>query len=332
MGDSELSLAARAAWLSYVGGLTQEEIAARLHISRVKVARLVGSAQRTGLVRVHIEGRIIECAALEQRLIKMHGLQSCTVAPVLDDSDPPLRALATAGANYLHRRLDQGGITVVGVGHGRTLGAVVDGLPRRPRTGLTFVSLLGNLTRKASTHAMDITNRLAEITDSEAYLLPAPFFVDSVEGKKALLAQRSLREVLDVARSAQICLLGIGNVRANNLVVTTGMIRQEEHDALVAGGAVAEILGRFLDRRGRPVAAEINGRSIGVPLEMLRGKEVVAVAGGYDKTAAIAAVLACGLVTNLITDEATATRLTEMPACAPLGGSPELAAAMAAGF
>ena len=46
VSDAELSLATRAAWLSYVGGLTQEEIASRLSVSRVKVARLVAAAQR----------------------------------------------------------------------------------------------------------------------------------------------------------------------------------------------------------------------------------------------------------------------------------------------
>ena len=49
-----------------------------------------------------------------------------------------------------------------------------------------------------------------------------------------------------------------------------------------------------------------------INLEWLHGKEVVAVAGGEDKTAAIAAVLRSGLVTGLITDEATAARLVEV--------------------
>ena len=54
--DPELSLASRAAWLSYIGGFRQEDIATRLGISRVKVNRLIALAHRQGLIRVFVEG------------------------------------------------------------------------------------------------------------------------------------------------------------------------------------------------------------------------------------------------------------------------------------
>lgn len=64
MEADELSLATRAAWLSYVGNQTQEEIAGRLGVSRVKVNRLIGQAVRAGLVHVFVEGAAAECIEL----------------------------------------------------------------------------------------------------------------------------------------------------------------------------------------------------------------------------------------------------------------------------
>ena len=68
MQSDELSLATRAAWLSYVGKHTQEEIAGRLGVSRIKVNRLIGQAVRAGLVHVFVEGTAAECIALEEAI------------------------------------------------------------------------------------------------------------------------------------------------------------------------------------------------------------------------------------------------------------------------
>ena len=86
MQAEELSLATRAAWLSYVGNHTQEEIAGRLGVSRVKVNRLINQAVRAGLVHVYVEGTATDCIALEQAIVGRWGLEFCTVAPAVEDS------------------------------------------------------------------------------------------------------------------------------------------------------------------------------------------------------------------------------------------------------
>lgn len=309
MQPDELSLATRAAWLSYVGNLTQEEIAARLGVSRVKVARLIAQAVREGMVHVFVEGTAAECIALEEEIARRWRLEFCTVAPAVDDSPLPLKALAAAGGHWLHGVLEAGQASLVGVGHGRTLAAVVANLPRVPRPGVRFVSLLGSLTRHAAANPFDVIHRLAEITGAESYFMPAPFFADSVEDKQVLMAQKSLESVFGLARAAELVVVGIGEVGPRAHLRTIGMITPEEHAAVERAGAVGEVLGRFLDAKGRPVAADINERAVAVRLEELAGRQTVAIAGGRGKAQAIAAVLESGLLTGLITDEATAREL-----------------------
>ncbi len=320
MEADELGLATRAAWLSYVGKHTQEEIAGRLGVSRVKVNRLIGQAVRAGLVHVFVEGAAAECIALEERLAGDWGLEFCTVAPAVEDAPLPLATLAGAGGHWLHRVLDAGRVSLIGVGHGRTLAAVVASLPRLERPGVRFVSLLGSLTRHAAANPFDVIHRLTALTGAESYFMPAPFFADSVEDRAVLLGQRSLQSVFALARQAELVVVGLGEVGLNSHLLTSGMITAEEFAEVERSGAVGEVLGRFLDGHGRPVAAAINDRALAVPLEDLSGRQVVAIAGGRDKVHAIAAVLASGLLTGLITDEATAREIAALGArAAPAG-------------
>jgi DNA-binding transcriptional regulator LsrR (DeoR family) len=305
--------AARAAWLSYIGGLRQEDIAERLGVSRVKVNRLIAQAHRDGLIRVFVDGRPDECVLLEDQLCASYGLAFCTVAPTLDESEAlPLRALSAAGARFLMRALEREDLEVVGVGHGRTLAAVVENLPRLARSDIRFVSLLGSLTRHAAANPFDVIHQLAQASGCESYFMPVPFFADSVADKRVLMAQKSVRDVFALAREAQLHVVGIGQIGAQAHMYETGMVTPEEFAEVERAGAVGEVLGQFIDVDGRPVDVPVNQRSIALRIDDLRGKEVVVIAGGRGKARAIDAVLATGVVTGLITDEATAQRLVPL--------------------
>jgi DNA-binding transcriptional regulator LsrR (DeoR family) len=307
--------AARAAWLSYVGGLRQEDIAERLGVSRVKVNRLIAQAHRDGLIRVFVDGRPDECVVLEDRLRERHGLSFCTVAPTLDDGEAlPLRTLSAAGARFVMRALERDDLEIVGIGHGRTLAAVVEHLPRLPRSDVRFVSLLGSLTRHAAANPFDVIHQLAQASGCESYFMPVPFFADSVADKQVLMAQKSVRDVFALAREAQLYIVGIGQIGAQAHMYETAMVTPEEFAEVERAGALGEVLGQFLDADGRPVDAPVNQRSIALRIDDLRGKEVVVIAGGQGKARAIDAVLATGVVTGLITDEATAQRLVTLSA------------------
>ena len=123
--DPESSLAIRAVWLHYAGGLTQSAVAERLGIPSVKAHRLIARAVADGVVKVSIDGEIVECIDLEDRLAARFGLDFCEVAPDLGEDGLPLRALGVAGAGFLRREIERGEHRVIGLGHGRTLAAAV---------------------------------------------------------------------------------------------------------------------------------------------------------------------------------------------------------------
>jgi len=307
--DADLDLAVRCAWLSFIGGKTHEEIALRVGASRTKVTRLIQLAQRAGLVKIFVEGASASCVALEDQIMSSYGLANCTVAPDLDEEGLPLLALGAAGARVIAAIVERPETELVGFGHGRTLAAAVNALPLMPRRSLKLVSLLGSLTRAAATNPYDVIYRLADRTGGTGYYMPAPFFCDSIEDREVFLAQRDLRAVLDLARSAPVVVVGIGSLATDTSIIESGMITAAERDRVVDAGAVGEVLGTFVDADGQVLDIDLTKRAVAPDLADMRGKEVIAIAGGPDKHHAIDAVLRSGVVTHLVTDERTARRL-----------------------
>jgi DNA-binding transcriptional regulator LsrR (DeoR family) len=230
--------------------------------------------------------------------------------PELDDPDADPRA-GIAGRGYLAREIEKGEARLIGVGHGRTLAACVDMMPRRSARDLRFVSLLGGLTRNLSANPHDTMHRLAEKTGAASYVMPVPFFANTAEDREVMLAQRGVREVLELAARSDLKLVGIGTAESEASLVQTGMISPEEIAEAKAAGGVGELLGHFFDAEGRPVATALSERTLSLPLGELEGGRIVAVAGGAIKTGAIRSILMSGRLTGLLTDERTAFALLE---------------------
>ena len=311
--DPEDSLAIRAAWLHYAGGLTQAAVAKRLGLPSVKAHRLIARAVADGVVKVTIDGEIVECAELEDQLCTRYGLDFCEVAPDLGEENLPLRALGLAGAAFLRREIERGDTPVIGLGHGRTLAAAIHEMPRIDATGIRFVSLLGGLTRHYAANPHDVMHRLAAKTGAQAYVLPVPFFANSAEDRAVLLAQPGVREIFDMSGGAGLKLVGIGTADSGAQLVASGMIEPREIDEINAAGGAGEMLGHFFDAQGGVLETTLSARTLSVELNTRDDSRIVAIAGGAEKVGAVRAVLRSGWLRGLITDEATARAIVGTP-------------------
>lgn len=309
LGEDDADLATRAAWLYHAGGLTQSEVAQKLGIGNARAHRLIVRAARAGLVRVLVDGPIGGCIGLEDALSRRFALRFCRVVPSLGESGLPLRALGIAAASFLHDTLERDAHRVIGVGHGRTLASAVVHLPRVPAPNVRFVSLLGGLPRLVHTSPFDVLQQLGERTGADAYLMPAPMFANTAHDREVLCAQRGVAETLALGQTATLALVGIGAVASEAFLLASGVLTENDIIELRASGAVGEVLGRYFAADGSPVATMLHDRVIAIDPAVLRGRDVIAVAGGAPKVSAINAVLQTGLLTGLISDEATARGL-----------------------
>ena len=210
--ERRLDQAARAAWLSYVGGITQDEIAQQLGVSRPGVQRLLALARQEGLIKVRIDHPIAGCMALSESISERFGLEFCDVVPSDPEGtrDGSTRYLAVAAAERLSNYLDRSEPLTLSLGTGRAVRAMVEALSRIDRPQHRFVSLVGNVARDGSSNRYDGVMLLADKTGGERFLLPAPVVAGSVEEREALCGQRLYQSVAEVARQSEAAFIGVG--------------------------------------------------------------------------------------------------------------------------
>lgn len=319
--DPDLDLLGKIARLHYEYGLTHQQVADTLHLSRVKVTRLLRRARDLGIVQIRVSSDASPFAALEMEVCTHFGLEEALIVPASADDTVQRESLARAGARYLQRILRDG--MVVAIGLSRTVALipqfVVDQQPARA----TFVSMSGGL-RKVSLAAnpYEGTERLAHLFGGTAEHLHAPAIVGSSAVADALLGDPATAQVLERASRADIGLLGVGGISMHATLADEGELTPAEVASLVAAGAVGDVAGRFFGSDGEPVDHELNTRVIGLTIEQVREIPLrLVLAGGAGKSAAIAAVLRGRLPTVLVVDATTAERLLAAVAIPPLNSA-----------
>lgn len=311
--EVDRSLAVRAAWLHYVGGLTQSAVAKKLGVPSVKAHRLIAKAVAEGMVKISIEGDIVECIELENELSERFNLSICEVAPDLGEDGLPLRTLGMAGGSFIRRQLERETHDLVGIGHGRTLAAAVRFMPYVDAKNTRFVSLLGGLTRNYSANPHDVMHQIAEKTRAQAHVMPVPFFANTSEDREVLISQKGVREVFEMAEAATLKIVGIGTVEDDTQLVQSGMIEPEEIRQVVSEGGIGELLGHFFDKDGNHLETTLTSRTLATKLSDIDDTQIVALAGGPEKIAPLRAVLQSGRLSGLLTDERTARILLNKP-------------------
>src|SRR3979490_62932 len=161
---SRLDEAARAGWLYFIAGHTQDEIAKMLQVSRASAQRLVSLCLAERLITFRLEHPIAACMELAARLKDLFHLVYCEVVPT--DPAAPLSAagIAERAANILESTLRAEKPPIVALGPGRA--ARAPGEPCGPRSSASRRSIV-RLTRS---YRWSETSRLTAL---RAFLTPS---------------------------------------------------------------------------------------------------------------------------------------------------------------
>src|SRR5437588_9026499 len=120
---SRLDDAARAGWLYFIAGHTQDEIAKMLQISRASAQRLVSLCLAERLITFRLEHPIAACMELAARLKEAFKLAYCEVAPNDPAAPQSAAGIAERAANILEQVLRGDKPAVVALGTGRAVRA-----------------------------------------------------------------------------------------------------------------------------------------------------------------------------------------------------------------
>jgi DNA-binding transcriptional regulator LsrR (DeoR family) len=301
--------AARAGWLYYVAGNTQEEIATKLGISRQSAQRLVSLSVSEGLIKVRLDHPIGRCMDLAARLKSRFALDLVEIVPSDPTSPSTTIGVAEAAAAEIERWLRQPDPIVLAIGTGRTLKAAIEQLTPMEAQHHKVVSLTGNIAPDGSAAFYNVIFNVADTVKARSFPMPLPVIASSARERELLHAQPMIRETLALAAKANATFVGVGHLGPDAPLVLDGFITQDELKALQKAGAVGEICGWAFDADGRLIDGLTNERVASAPMPSRERSLVVAIAMGDKKLPGIRATLNRRLVNGLITDERTAEGL-----------------------
>ena len=294
--------------LYYEEELTQAQIASRLHTSRSTVSRLLQEARDKEIVEIVIHPVWRRDRELEKQLVEVFGVVEARVLvePRLDYRKV-LRGLGALAARYLDAVVAPH--TILGISWGTALRSTVRALTPADEVPITVVQMIGATgARDPLTDGPELARLLADRYGGRYRSLHAPLAVESVDTKEALFKEPHIRETLEMARRADLALVGVGTVIPEySSWLRAGYIDREGLADLRAVGAVGDICGWHYDVYGNVLDIDLNRRIVGVePEAFSRIDRVIAVAGGQPKVRPILGALRGGFVDVIITDEQAA--------------------------
>lgn len=311
-GDEErLDQAARAGWLYYVAGNTQDEIARKLGVSRQSAQRLVSLAVTERLVKVRLDHPIAHCMELSSALTERFRLKSCEVVPSDPNAPSLLAGVAIAGAAQMERYLKSREPKIIALGTGRALRACIEQLPIMDCPHHKVVSLLGNMMSDGSATPYNVVIRMAERVNARHYPMPLPVFARSAEELAVLHAQEPVHNTLELCKQADALFVGIGQLGSSAPIMQDGFFTPDQLRALEASGGVGEITSWSFDAQGQLVADDPKLKVASAPLIADADRPVFGIASGAAKAPAILGALRGKLINALITNEATAELLLQ---------------------
>lgn len=306
-GPAQTVLAAKIARRYYIDGASKSDIAAELGLSRFKVARTLDRARSSGLVRIefHYDGDID--LALSVELSSRLGLRRCLVVDSPEGDDAILRAnLGRVAAGLLAEIVESD--DVLGLSWSRTHLAMRSFL--REIAPCAVVQLTGALSRPdVDESSIDLVRDVARIAGGPAYYFYAPMIVPEAETARSLRMQPEVARAMARFDELTKAMVTVGAWMPGQSTVVDA-VSPDEYEEARAAGAVCEMAGIQLDALGNQVDTSLSERVIGIDAGRLRRvPEIVAIAYGGEKVAAVIAAVRGHLITTLITHGSLARAL-----------------------
>lgn len=308
--DAEERFLAQVAWAYHVEGLTQEQVADKLQVTRLRVNKALAEARRNGLVRITLNTSFSACPELEEQLCAAFGLSEAFVAPSPERAADLQTIVGAALGQVLSRKLADKAIRTFGLTWGNTLNIATRFVASFNRHDLEIVSVMGGLTRGSDFNSFEITTRLADLLGAQHSYFPAPLYAGSRRSRDTIMKLDVFDEVLDKIRKIDGMAVACSDISARSLLVRDGLPPDMKPGDLIAAGAVGDVLGTIIGADGEPIDHPINERIVGIGLDdMRRIPNTILAAGGAYKVPVIRAALRQRLARILVTDEATARAL-----------------------
>jgi DNA-binding transcriptional regulator LsrR (DeoR family) len=317
LGPAEMVLATSVARRYFLDGKSKIDIAHEFDLNRFKVARLLETAQASGLVRIEIGHPGAIDIDLSAQLQDAFQLKHALVVDTGSHSGLALRQqLGQNAADLLTEIITP--TDVLGLAWARTVSAMatrIEHLPPIPVVQLT--GALSHTTGASSSidedTSIDVVREVARASRGPAYLFFAPFLLPDGPTARALRRQPDVSRAFSQFGAVTKAVVGIG-LWARTESTLYDAASEADRTALTSEGACADVGGVFISADGTPLETSLSDRMVGINAQQLQVvEEVIAIPYGLSKRPAVLAALRSGLVNSIVTHTALAAALLADP-------------------
>lgn len=301
----EQDLIVKIAWKYYNEGLTQNEIAESLNLSRMKVIKYLEKAKTNNIIQFKINLNKLTNIDLQNKIKQKYGLRDICIVP--SNGQTIATSLTIAASQYIEDRITSD--TMINVGYGEAVSKTLGHLSISTKYKVTFVSLSGGVKFYMPT-AIDSASDYYTNPNYNHYIMPSPLMVSSANLAEQMLDEKPIQKIYKMIPYSHITVIGIGALNDRATIVKEDYLNTSDIEVIKSKGAVGDILSQFYDINGNVLDLDIHKQLISTEIELLKSlNHVVAVAGGPEKKEAIAGALKGGYIDVLITDELVAQSL-----------------------
>ena len=308
-------LLADVAEMYYLEGKKQAQIAHHIGLTRSMVSRLLDEARSKGIVEFRILRPLSFAEDLSAKLTERFGLKSAHVVIMREAGSNRILQQVGAGAAQALRRLLSPEM-ILGLAWGTFISATVDAFElEEPLPGIRVVQLVGAGDSRINDYdGHALVQRMANVTGGEGIFLNAPILVNTEESAQSLMASKTIMETIQLARNADIALLGVGSTDPRySTFYHSGYFSMAELSKLQSDGAVGNVCGMHFTLDGELTSLDLQHRLVTVSKEdLFKINTRFGVAGGIGKVKPIYGALRGGFINVLVTDNFAATALLEL--------------------
>ena len=299
------------AWLYYIKGLTQGEVAKKKELSRPTVMSYLKLAKNRGIVSIKLDpvhGRMNDIADQMQERFNLK-----TVYVIADEQEgdlETLEAVCELAAHVIPDFLDPN--DQLGVSWGQTLSIMADMVPFIPIPGLVVRQLIGSMANPMVMSAENCTTEIARRLNAKCVNLNLPAVCSNVKLAVAMRSEHIISQQLERLRDCNKAVYSVSTCTPDTHVIRFKVGTREELKAYEKRGAVCNLAGRFLDAGGNAVNGELGDRLFSVQLRDLRRMKGMLVVSGMNKATPALSVLRGGYAECMVLDEKLAKAILKI--------------------